>query len=501
MNRSKFIKNVVFGFGGQIIILALGLIVPRMMISSYGSDVNGLVSTITQFFAYMALLEAGIGQAAKNALYKPIINNDREAFAEIASTARSYFRRITLFYGGGVILLSVLLPFILKTDVDFLTVFLIVFFEGMSGVVTFYFIQTQTVILMADGRGYINNGVLVVNKTVSYAVKIVMAYFGMNIAFLQMVYFLITIVKVFFYTFYFKKNYPWLRYRSMPRSAKLKDRNSYIITELAWTLFSSTDMIVLSMFVSTQLASVYSVYSLVFTSLNVLLNAVYTSVNYTLGQTFHRDRKGYPKVHDSFVSLFVGGMTIMVSTAYVLILPFVRLYTRGVNDVDYIYQILPLLFCLVQLLSWSRNVAGNLTGVAGYAKQVSYASLIEAFTNIVFSVILVFHFGIVGVLIATVIALPVKVIYCVYLTDKKIMKRSYFNTIKILGSNYAVFGIIAFATGFFPLPINSYLELVLYGIPVGLLCSVLTIGVNLLVNPNCLKMVKQLKKKKNSVAQ
>ena len=468
MNRSKFIKNVVFGFGGQIIILALGLIVPRMMISSYGSDVNGLVSTITQIFAYMALLEAGIGQAAKNALYKPIINNDREAFAEIASTARSYFRRITLFYGGGVILLSVLLPFILKP---------------------------------ADGRGYINNGVLVVNKTVSYAVKIVMAYFGMNIAFLQMVYFLITIVKVFFYTFYFKKNYPWLRYRSMPRSAKLKDRNSYIITELAWTLFSSTDMIVLSMFVSTQLASVYSVYSLVFTSLNVLLNAVYTSVNYTLGQTFHRDRKGYPKVHDSFVSLFVGGMTIMVSTAYVLILPFVRLYTRGVNDVDYIYQILPLLFCLVQLLSWSRNVAGNLTGVAGYAKQVSYASLIEAFTNIVFSVILVFHFGIVGVLIATVIALPVKVIYCVYLTDKKIMKRSYFNTIKILGSNYAVFGIIAFATGFFPLPINSYLELVLYGIPVGLLCSVLTIGVNLLVNPNCLKMVKQLKKKKNSVAQ
>ena len=167
MNRSKFIKNVVFGFGGQIIILALGLIVPRMMISSYGSDVNGLVSTITQLFAYMALLEAGIGQAAKNALYKPIINNDREAFAEIASTARSYFRRITLFYGGGVILLSVLLPFILKTDVDFLTVFLIVFFEGMSGVVTFYFIQTQTVILMADGRGYINNGVLVVNKTVS----------------------------------------------------------------------------------------------------------------------------------------------------------------------------------------------------------------------------------------------------------------------------------------------------------------------------------------------
>ena len=128
MNKSKFIKNVVFGFGGQLIILALGLIVPRMMISSYGSDVNGLVSTITQIFSYMALLEAGIGQAAKNALYKPIIKNDKNGISEVASIARSYFRRITLFYGIGVILLSVLLPLILKTDVDYLTVFLIVFF-------------------------------------------------------------------------------------------------------------------------------------------------------------------------------------------------------------------------------------------------------------------------------------------------------------------------------------------------------------------------------------
>ncbi len=491
----------MFGFGGQLIILALGLIVPRMMISSYGSDVNGLVSTITQIFSYMALLEAGIGQAAKNALYKPIIKNDKNGISEVASIARSYFRRITLFYGIGVILLSVLLPLILKTDVDYLTVFLIVFFEGMSGVVTFYFIQTQTVILMADGRGYVNNGVTVVNKSLSYGVKIFMAYFGMNIAFLQLIYFLITIVKVFFYTFYFRKNYPWLHYRKTPRSVKLKDRNSFIITELAWTLFSSTDMIVLSMFVSTQLASVYSVYNLIFTSLNVLLNAVYTSVNYMLGQTYHKDRALYPKVHDSFMSLFVGSMTIMVSIAYVLILPFVQLYTRGVNDINYIYAAMPVLFSMVQLLSWSRNVTGNLTGVAGYAKQVSIISLIEAFTNIIASVVLVFFFGIIGVLFATVIALPIKVIYCAYLADKKIMNRSYWNTIKILGSNYALFAVVAVISQFFELPIHSYLDLILYGIPVGIVCAVLGVAVNLLVNPYCLKLAKQLKRRKPQKSQ
>ena len=59
---------------------------------------------------------------------------------------------------------------------------------------------------MADGRGYVNSTISVVNKTISYAVKIVMAAFGINIAFLQFVYFLLTVIKVFFIDGTFIKN-------------------------------------------------------------------------------------------------------------------------------------------------------------------------------------------------------------------------------------------------------------------------------------------------------
>lgn len=61
MKNNKLFKNIITGFGGQLIAIALGLMVPRLFITSYGSDVNGLLSTITQIFTYMALLEAGIG--------------------------------------------------------------------------------------------------------------------------------------------------------------------------------------------------------------------------------------------------------------------------------------------------------------------------------------------------------------------------------------------------------------------------------------------------------
>ena len=47
----------------------------------------------------------------------------------------------------------------------------------------------------------------------------------------------------------------------------LKDRNSYILTEICWTIFSSTDMIVLSTFVSTQISSVYGIYNMIFSNI------------------------------------------------------------------------------------------------------------------------------------------------------------------------------------------------------------------------------------------
>ena len=72
MNK-QILRNSLVGFGSQIIVLILGFIVPRIIMTHYGSDTNGLMNTITQIFTYMALLEAGISQASRNALYKYII--------------------------------------------------------------------------------------------------------------------------------------------------------------------------------------------------------------------------------------------------------------------------------------------------------------------------------------------------------------------------------------------------------------------------------------------
>lgn len=489
---NKLVKNVVFGFGSQFIIIILGLIVPRIMITGYGSDINGLTGTITQIFTYVALLEAGIGQAARNSLYGPIAKHDKSEISYVLSVAQRYYRRITLYYGIGVAILACVLPFLLRTSTSKIVVSLIVICEGMSGVFNFYFIQTPTSLLIADGKGYVNNGVNAINRTMSYLAKIIMASIGAHIVILEIVYFVITICKTVFYQTYIKRNYSWIDYKKAPKNAKLKDRNAYIVAEIAWTLFSSTDLIVLSIFVSTEMSSVYSIYNMIFNNLHILLNAVYTSVIYILGRTYHEDIRKYTKLHDGFTSVFVGIMTALMCVSYCLIIPFVKLYTRGVTDVEYVYPNIPIYFCLIQLLSWSRFVSGNLTCIAGYARETGKISVVEALTNIVVSIALVSKLGIVGVLIGTVVALPLKVIYCTFICEKKILKRSPKKYLTILGANYFMFALVVLLNNWVQIVAPNYTSFFLQAVIITLICLLLSALFNIFANRDCLYIAKML---------
>lgn len=494
--KSNFFKNVVTGFCGQLIALILGLIVPRLIITSYGSDINGLLSTVTQVFTYMALLEAGIGSAARNAIFKYINEKNNSKINSILSSAESYFRKLSYLYLSGVIIFAFILPFVIKSDVNYWTIFMLTIFEGLASAISFCFVQTPTIFLSAFGKNYVNNNITLLNKIISYSSKIVMAYFGINIVLLQLVYFLISIAKAIFYRIYLKKNYSWINLNEKS-DFKLKDRNSYLISEITWTIFSSTDMIVLSIFLNTKIASIYGIYNMVFASLNVLLNAVYNSVTYKLGQIYHSNIEKYKILHDLYNSLFLGVMTILMAVSYILVLPFVSLYTYGVSDTNYIIKELPLLFCLVQILSWSRYVGGNLIGISGRQRQAVKINVIEAVINLSLSILLVSKFGIVGVLFATVIALPVKLVYCNFVADKIILKRSMKNTIKILSINYIIFIGSILASEYIQLKIENYFQFLLYGILITFIISIIAFILNSIVNPNILTSIKQIKKKES----
>lgn len=93
MRGKKLIKNIILSLGVQLVTAICGFIIPKLIIEQYGSAVNGLVSSITQFLAYITFLEAGIGPVIKAALYKPIAKKDKNTIQDILKTSESFLKR------------------------------------------------------------------------------------------------------------------------------------------------------------------------------------------------------------------------------------------------------------------------------------------------------------------------------------------------------------------------------------------------------------------------
>lgn len=481
--RNNALKNAKTGFVTQIVILVIGFVVPRIMLVNYGSDTNGLITTITQIFSYMALLEAGIGTATRNMLYKPVAKNDRGEVSRIMSISRTYFWKITMYYAAGVILLSFLLPVVLKTDIDFWVIFWVVLFQGMSGVIKFLYVESWIQLLLAEGKQYVQSNINLLNMVLTYSIKIGFACLGINIAVMQFGFFCVSLVQLFVYKQYIKKNYSWVALkREEAKGEKLKDRNAFVLTEIAWTVFSSTDAIVIGITISTAMASVYGIYNMVYSNLSLVLNVVYTGLMYLLGQSFHKGIDDYKPVHDAFESLFMMAIGILMSCCSVLMLPFVQVYTSGVYDVNYLYAYFPLLFGLIQIFSWARYIVGNLSGLAGYANEVWKVSALEAAVNLILSIVLSLVIGIYGILIATVFALTIKLVYLTYLGNVKIMNRSLKKSTSKIIVNLLMYLGITFWFMFNPIVTGSLVSFFLIAVITFIATSFGYLLINLLVD-------------------
>lgn len=487
--RNSIIKNVAFGFGSKVIVIALGIILPKLMIESFGSEINGLLTTVTQIYTYVALLEAGIGTAAVNALYRPLDKGDRNAVINVVSAARRYFHEVTYLYFGAVVLFAVIYPWCVSADIDKMTIFWVIMIQGMSGCVSYYFCAVYNQLLEADAHRYVTENVELCGYVLTSIAKILLVSAGFNVIAVQIANFVLAIVKVLITYAYCKKKYPWITYRKNADKNLLEQRGAFVIHEISTAIFSNTDVVIISLF-DLGLVSVYGVYNLVFTSLNTLINTVNAGLGFLLGQNHYKDRKKFLLLYDTYDTVYTGMVFVIFSIAYVLTLPFMSLYAVDFKDENYIISYLPLLFTLINLMSGTRMVASRLINVTGYARKTQVRSIAEAVINIVASLILVQFFDIYGVLAGTIIALLYRMNDMLIFANRRILKRRVIEGYKNLLVNGVVFAVIVVINEQITLHVDNYGSLVLLGIVVSLIIAAVYLLVNCLCNIRLLKNIK-----------
>ena len=480
MKFKRGLKNIIFGLISQLLMMVLGLIIPRLFVENYGSAVNGLFSSLNQLIGYIALLEAGVGTATVQALYAPVSQKDTDGISSVLSATRIYYRRVSLYYLLCVIGLSFIYPMVIDTSgitfefagmsgalVVKIAVGIVTFLAGVAGVVNFYFQATLKQLLIAEGRGYVTSNITLIIELVMSATRIALIYSGANIILIQFGYMSVNLFQLALYSIYFKKKYYWVNFDAKPNFESIKQKNAFLIHQISLLIFSNTGALVISMSGEKGLvyASIYTTYNFVMHALHKLCNTINNSLLFMLGITFHEDREEYIKLHDAYNTYYIAFMFSMLSVCYMLFRPFILIYTQ---KFDYNYDLpwLPLLFCLVELLSSVRMVSNNLISIAGHAKATIPRTITEAAINLVVSLTLVFvcRLGIYGVLMGPIVALLYRANDVLIYTTKHILKRGYFKSYKPVIINFAIFAVVVALEKMMALEFTGYGQFLIYGI-------------------------------------
>ena len=162
MRSKKAIYNIVSSLVLQVVVLISGFIVPKLIISKFGSDVNGLLSSIAQFLAYISLLESGIGPVVRSSLYKPIAEKDNKTIKNILKASERFFRVIALIFVIYLVCLSVVYPFLVQKEFGYLYTFSLVLIISISTFFEYYFGITYQLYLQADQKTYVTSTIQII---------------------------------------------------------------------------------------------------------------------------------------------------------------------------------------------------------------------------------------------------------------------------------------------------------------------------------------------------
>lgn len=429
MKRGKKLAlNTLTALINQIIMTICAFILPRMILQTYGSEVNGLVSSIQQFLAVISFMELGVGAVVQAALYKPLSVEDNDKISKILSSANKYFTKLAfgmIFYVG---ILLILYPKISNSSFSGVYTGTLILSMCISYFAQYFFGLKNQLLVIADQKGYIHyalNSIVLIANNVVGALLILN---GFDIQFVKLSTSLLLLIRPIFLALYVKRKYK-INKKVSYDSEPIPQKWNGVAQHVATVVLNSTDSIVLTIFSTLSNVSIYNVYYIVINGLNSLIISLTSGIQSLFGNMISKkEQLLLNRTFEKFEVIFHICVTFIYGCVMVLIVPFVMVYTKGVSDINYSVPVFAVLICLANMMYCYRLPYNTLIKSAGHFKQTQNSAWIEMIINIVVSIVTVSTFGIIGVAIGTLVAMTYRTVYLVfYLRDNIINRKvSYF---------------------------------------------------------------------------
>lgn len=478
--RKKALINTLSNLIFTTINLIVTFFVTRLVLKTYGSDYNGLNSTITQLVSVMLIVESGFALSANVALYKPIADNDKQKIESILSAVNYVFRYVSLIFFCLGIVFTFIVPLFIKTSVayfDVVKIFVLTFVPiGLRLLIaikyTTFFESTQ--------QNYIVNLTKIIASILTLISTFFITWLGSDYIALKFWHFLWNILSTVLLLGIFKKKYSHYNIYVNKDISEIKGIKDVLIKKITSVASASFPAIILGILLGTNYVSVYGVYILVLNGVGQFTEAFISGPKDSLGILINEgDMIRTKKIFSRYSFIVISISSILFAVTAILIIPFIKLYTRDVQDINYVRPLFSYLMVFAAFIGAIQGPFTNLLNGASLFRGPMKIQVVGSVALILLSIPLILFYDLTGLAFAILVGNSIVTVGKIILTYVCFFKSEIKNLIKVIGFVTIPQIIFVLVFNIFPIfsllniEINTYLAFIYAGIITTLLSSAL----------------------------
>ncbi|WP_318468953.1 lipopolysaccharide biosynthesis protein [Photobacterium leiognathi] len=410
MRTGKALRNIFSQAINLILISLLNFVYRAVLVNSIGIEYVGLNATLLNIVALLSLTELGVSQSVSYFLYKPLKDRNLVKIKIILDFLKKTYIIIGLLNIIISIVLAIFIGDIINIDSIATKNDLIMYFilYAASGFIP-YFFSYKRILIIADQRNYEILPRITIIKACDVFFKILLLLYLKSYFLVLVSQVIFVIIENLYINRYISKRYEYIFIIKSDDEISKNDKTD-ILTKIKSMFFhklgdlslNSTDNIIINHFSGLTLLGLFSNYVMISGLITTFISVLFNSITSSVGNLIADRNRG--NVFSFFVFVYKISTFLFVYSAvsfYFISDSIIKIWLGNIYFIDDNIKIL----MSISLILLGMRVPLNMIKMAsGEVERDKYSPLIQALINLILSVYLASKYGIVGVLLGTIIS-------------------------------------------------------------------------------------------------
>ena len=274
-----------------------------------------------------------------------------------------------------------------------------------------------------------------------------------------------------------------------------------IAQHVAAVILDGTDTIVLTLFATLSDISVYSVYHLVVKGVKQLFLSMTNGITALIGELWAKQELNELNKTFSWTEWTIHtGTTFIFGLTAILVVPFIKVYTAGISDANYVQPLFAALIVAANAGHCIRLPYNMIILAAGHYKQTQNNYIVVAIINILVSVATVKAWGLIGVAIGTLVAMTYQTVWMAVYDSKHLIQWPIKNFLKQVFVDIITVFIGYFSTRMITMQEVSYFAWMILALKTAAVWSLIAIAINtIFYRPKVLRIMNRFLRKRRCI--